>query len=177
MLNILQTVDGWLDPNEAALLYNTALNVNGAIVEIGSYRGRSTCVLALAAKESGNQVFAIDPHTPADGQPYSTADHAALLQNVVRLDLAQWVYVSNFPSPDIAKIWKGKIGLVFLDGNHDAVEADFKAWAKHTPQFIAFHDARTLDSVKAVIQKALDSGKWIEDGHADNTVILRRNEP
>lgn len=175
---ILRDVEGWLDPREAQLLYETASKADGLIVEIGSYRGRSTCILALAARNrtDDSMVYAIDPHTPADGMSYSSLDHAILMNNLVKLGLAQWVYLSNFASPDIAKIWKGSIGLLFIDGAHETVDRDFKAWAKHNPAYIALHDAETLDTVKAVVQAALDSGRWVEHARADNTVVLRMAE-
>lgn len=175
MLNsILHTVDGWLDNEEAELLYRTALEARGNIVEIGSYHGRSTCVLALAAREANAQVYSIDPHTPADEQPYSNADHAIMLANIVNQGLAQWVYITNFASPDVASIWQGHIGMVFIDGDHTQVQADFDAWDRHLPEYVAFHDAATLESVKAVINGALKTGDWVQHGAAQNTVVLKR---
>ena len=41
----------------------------GQIVEIGSFQGRSTIVLASAAPDGGDGVIAIDPHAGNDRGP------------------------------------------------------------------------------------------------------------
>ena len=42
-------IDGWLSGDEAAVLFDAAYEANGPIVEIGSWQGRSTTVLALGS--------------------------------------------------------------------------------------------------------------------------------
>ena len=63
-------VDGWMTPGQAGVLYRAAAAVapGGRIVEIGSFRGRSTVVLASASAE-GVEVVAIDPHAGNDRGP------------------------------------------------------------------------------------------------------------
>src|SRR2546421_7575477 len=66
----MREVEGWLDDDEADLLIAGAaralheFGALGSVVEVGSYVGRSTCVLGSAAKavEPSARVFAIDPH-------------------------------------------------------------------------------------------------------------------
>src|SRR2546421_2512970 len=55
------SVPGWLDRDAARLLFGLAAHGerNGCVVEIGSYLGRSTILLAVA---SGERVVAVDPH-------------------------------------------------------------------------------------------------------------------
>ena len=63
---LTQPVDGWLTPIEGEFLYNAAKNCpkGTVIVEIGSWKGKSTIWLGKGSKE-GNKVkiHAIDPHT------------------------------------------------------------------------------------------------------------------
>jgi hypothetical protein len=63
-------VEGWLTEAQASRLDAAARRVpaGGRIVEIGSFRGRSTIVLARAAGETV-EVVAIDPHMGADRGP------------------------------------------------------------------------------------------------------------
>ena len=63
-------VDGWMSPDQAAALYDAAAACHDGdqIVEIGSFRGRSTIVLASAAGD-GVAVVAIDPHAGNDRGP------------------------------------------------------------------------------------------------------------
>lgn len=46
----IDAVPGWLRPQEGRLLYDIARQVNGPIVELGAYQGRSTICIALAAR-------------------------------------------------------------------------------------------------------------------------------
>ena len=50
-LTAVRDVDGWMSPDQAERLYRAALSTRPGdqIVEIGSFRGRSTIVLASAA--------------------------------------------------------------------------------------------------------------------------------
>jgi predicted O-methyltransferase YrrM len=67
-------VEGWLTEAQAARLDRCARAVpgGGRIVEIGSFRGRSTIVLARAAAP-GVEVVAIDPHLGSDRGPQEIA--------------------------------------------------------------------------------------------------------
>ena len=62
--NIAREIDGWLTLKEGKLLYNLSKkNDNGVIVEIGSWKGKSTIYLAHGSKNGKkNKVYAIDPH-------------------------------------------------------------------------------------------------------------------
>ncbi|MEJ7584538.1 MAG: class I SAM-dependent methyltransferase, partial [Acidimicrobiales bacterium] len=79
-------VEGWMTEGQARRLWDRAQLVpgTGRIVEIGSFRGRSTIVLARSARP-GVEVVAIDPHAGNDRGPQeidgyvdeATQDHAA----------------------------------------------------------------------------------------------------
>ena len=64
VLIAIDETPGWLSLDEAALLYHLARQTTtGSIVEVGSYRGRSTVALAKGALAGGNRpVYAVDPH-------------------------------------------------------------------------------------------------------------------
>src|SRR3954451_12359265 len=70
VLTRLEGVDGWLTEAQARALYGLAERCpsGGRIVEIGSFRGRFTIVLASAAGPT-NAVVAIDPHAANDRGP------------------------------------------------------------------------------------------------------------
>src|SRR2546422_11389447 len=67
----LAGVEGWLYFNEAWALHEMVRNLGSRepavyVVEIGSWKGRSTIALALGVQARGaGTVFAIDPHTGA----------------------------------------------------------------------------------------------------------------
>ena len=73
-MTLLPDVEGWLTAAQAARLDACARSVpaGGRIVEIGSFRGRSTIVLARAAP-TGAQIVAVDPHLGSDRGPQEIA--------------------------------------------------------------------------------------------------------
>src|SRR5580658_8078269 len=65
---LIEPIEGFLMQEEAQWLFNAALGLpdTSNLVEIGSYKGRSTCSLALGCQGTNKQVLAIDPF---DGGP------------------------------------------------------------------------------------------------------------
>ena len=93
-------VDGWMSPDQAEALYTAAAacHAGDQIVEIGSFRGRSTIVLASAAPE-GVAVVAIDPHAGNDRGPNeldgyeneASVDHQVFTANLIDAGVADRV--------------------------------------------------------------------------------------
>jgi SAM-dependent methyltransferase len=77
-LSSVSDVEGWMTDAQARRLWDAASRVGapGRIVEIGSFRGRSTIVLARAAA-AGVEVVAIDPHGGGDRGPQEITPDAA----------------------------------------------------------------------------------------------------
>ena len=95
---------------------------DGAVVEIGSFRGRSTVVLARAA----GSVVAIDPHAGSDRGPQEIAaeasrgdaDHEAFHANLAAAGVADRVrHVRKF-SADAHGDVAGPLSLLYVDGAH-----------------------------------------------------------
>ena len=92
-LTAVRDVDGWMSPDQAERLYRAALSTRPGdqIVEIGSFRGRSTIVLASAANAEAT-VVAIDPHAGNDRGPQEIegfAAEAATDHDIFNRNLAQ----------------------------------------------------------------------------------------
>src|SRR5690349_9965124 len=63
---LVANVEGWLNPSEGRVLFRLASKCTGrgVIVEIGSWKGKSTIWLGKGAKTGKRpQIHAIDPHT------------------------------------------------------------------------------------------------------------------
>ena len=63
--NKVSKIGGWLTRREGEFLYKSAKNLSpkAPVVEIGSWKGRSTICLATGAKEvKGYYVYAVDHH-------------------------------------------------------------------------------------------------------------------
>lgn len=183
----MRPVEGWLEEGEADLLIAAAtralltLPPPVALVEIGSYCGRSTVVLGGVAKAlgAGAPVHAIDPHeglfSGGDGtRAVPTLDR--LRANLSRAGLADLVNIVPQRSCEVA--WNDPIGLLFIDGLHDYrnVSADFYHYSRFIVRegFAAFHDyADYWPDVKQFVNELTDSGRWHVVAQVGSLVVLK----
>jgi len=142
-------VGGWLTDREAALLYTLARRCSGAgaIVEIGSWKGRSTICLAKGTRVgSQTPVYAIDPHTGMGG-PYgaNTWTFDEFKANIAAAGVEEAVIPLVQTSQDAVQEFEQPVELLFIDGGHDydSVRRDFELWFPKVMDggVIAFHDA------------------------------------
>lgn len=138
-LDQLARLDGLITPAVGALLYQHATQIPAAhaVVEVGAWRGQSSCYLAAGARDGhGPPVFSVDPW---DGNPgwCRHCEQATLDEwdyQVTYAGLRQWVQPARGRSVDIAALYTGPpVGLLYVDGDHhhDAVIADVLAWWPH----------------------------------------------
>lgn len=115
-------------------------------VEIGSARGWSTCLIALALRENGRgRLHAIDPHTNNDwSDRHSVNSRDALESNLDRVGVRDFVEVRQQYSTDAAKGWTAPIDLLFIDGDHsyEGVRRDWDLFSPFVSPFgiVLFHD-------------------------------------
>lgn len=136
----VERIGGWLTRDQARLLYERAsqLPPGARIVEIGSYHGRSTIVLARAAPEA--EIVAVDPYSKGDEhrevlteQDVRMADLAQFEANLVHAGVRDRVrHVHDF-STDAVRGFEGEIDLLYIDGAHDlrTALADIRSWGAH----------------------------------------------
>jgi predicted O-methyltransferase YrrM len=162
----LDGVDGWLHIDEAAQLYDSVLaadpNATGpCVVEIGSWKGRSTIALALAVRATGRamKVVAIDPHLGDNGEFQDESEtFTEFTRNIERAGVDDLVTplrsLSHDARPEIAD---ASVAVLFLDGSHryDDVRTDLADWisALRPGAVMAFND-----SSKPGVYRALSEG-------------------
>ena len=147
-------VPGFLVENEARLLGLIAACTpcSGAIVEIGSFKGKSTVILAKVAKHYGlGPIVAIDPHNfnSAELEDYRTAAGATsyqeFLKNLESAGVSDQVEDHRAYSSQMAGTWNRPIRFLWIDGDHtyQGAKSDFDGFFPHvSPQgVVAFHDA------------------------------------
>jgi predicted O-methyltransferase YrrM len=145
MWPLIDSIEGWLPQIEGQWLFNTAQSLPDLanIVEIGSYKGRSTCCLALGCRSSKKRVFAIDSF---DGGPDLPKANSLkdFSENLKRSGLAGYVQPVVGLSGDMARAWDKPIHFLFIDGSHayEDVVADFVGFYLHVAPggIIALHD-------------------------------------
>jgi predicted O-methyltransferase YrrM len=167
-------IDGWLTPGQAAALYQAARRCpeNGTIVEIGSFRGRSTVVLASAAPR-GATVVAIDPHAGNDRGPQeidgfvdeADEDHIEFLQNLDRAGVQDRVrHVRRFSSEAHGEV-TGPIHVLYVDGAHRYAPArrDIVDWGERVEQggSLLIHDSfSSLGVTSAILRELVPGGRF-----------------
>jgi MMP 1-O-methyltransferase len=154
--NLLASVDGWLTDAEAVLLFRLARQCTGrgAIVEVGSWKGKSTIALGHGSRAGSSAlIHAVDPHV---GSPehksmfghVSTFDQFS--ENVARAGVSDLVRPIVRPSDEAARDFQHPVELIFIDGAHeyDAVKLDFDVWFPKVVEggVMAFHDSSYQDN-------------------------------
>jgi len=145
-------VPGHLGENETRFLGLLAACVpaRGTIVEIGSFKGRSTVMLAKVASHYGlGPIVAIDPHNSpilldhqADPEASSYQDFLASIRSA---GLSAHVEPHRAYSAEVAGSWNRPIRLLWIDGDHSyqGAKKDVDGFLPHLVPFgvVAFHDA------------------------------------
>ena len=166
-------VPGHLSESEARFLGLLAacVSARGAIVEIGSFKGRSTVMLAKVASRYGcGPVVAIDPHNSpilldhhADGGASSRQD---FLDSLHVAGVSSHVESHAAYSKEVAKSWNRPIRVLWIDGDHsyEGAKNDLDGFLQHVVPHgvVAFHDALNAfpGPIRVFVEDVLDSDRF-----------------
>jgi MMP 1-O-methyltransferase len=145
---IASAIKGFMPEDEGEALYDTATTARpGTWLEIGTYCGKSTVLLAAAARVAGAQLVTVDHHHGSEeNQPgWEWHDTSMVDPRTDRLDtlptfratyddhLADVVSAVVGTTQQVAAWWRTPVELLFLDGNHTEATAqhDYAAFAPH----------------------------------------------
>lgn len=140
------TIQGWLTPNQERWLFEAAYSLpdKSNIVEIGSFKGRSTCCLASACRGTRKRVYAVDTFRGNDSDFSYPEFLADFTQNMQRVGLSEYVQPIPGKSSQTARNWNKPIHMLFIDGSHEYADvlADFEGFFPHVVPggIVAFHD-------------------------------------
>ena len=191
---------GFMPQDEARALYGAALAgaAVGDLVEIGTYQGKSAILLAGAARAGGRKLLTVDHHRGSEehqpGWEYhdpELVDPAVGLIDTLPLarrslalaGVEDAVVLVVGRSADVARVWSGAAGFVFIDGGHtdEAARTDYEGWApKLVPGgVLAIHDVfpDPADGGQApyrIYLRALESGDFAEEPGYGSLRVLRR---
>ena len=196
----IHNVKGFLDEEEAGLLYRLALEASKSSpgLEIGSYCGKSAVFLGTACRENKNVLFSIDHHTGSEEQQYGQEyfdpdlldketgkiDTLRLFRKTIdEFDLGNAVIPIIGRAEVIGRAWNTPLGLIFIDGSHayESVLNDYQIWAKHVMPggYLIFHDifpdpSQGGQAPYLVYQQAVSSGLYNVQPLFKSVGVLKR---
>ncbi|MBZ4498790.1 MULTISPECIES: class I SAM-dependent methyltransferase [Dermacoccus] len=161
--NVLDAFDattGFMPLDEGRALFEAACTARpGTWLEIGTYCGKSTVLLAQAAREvGGTQIVTVDHHHGSEeNQPgwewHDTSmvdEHSGLLDTLPSFRRTWDEHVKDVVSAvvatteQVAAWWSTPVEFLFLDGNHveEMAQHDYAAFAQHVAPggLLAVHD-------------------------------------
>jgi predicted O-methyltransferase YrrM len=159
---LIADVPGWLTDEEGEALYELARSCTGkgVIVEIGSWKGKSTVCLGVGSQDGGGvPVYAIDPHADYRFGDFKT--------NVERARIAELVRPIASLSQSAADDFDEPIELLFVDGSHeyDLVLEDFEKWVPKVVDggWVAFHDTTWTAGPRKVVGHGVYRSRRFKD--------------
>lgn len=171
------------------------------LLEVGTYCGRSTILLAAAARAAratGTTAVTVDHHRGSEEQQpgWEYHDKDLVDPEVGLMDtlptFRRTLHAAGFEddviaiagrSPQVAAVWGKPLALVFIDGGHtdEHATADYEGWAPHVAPdgVLVVHDVfpDPADGGQApyrVYRRALDSGAFTEVSVTRSLRVLRR---
>jgi MMP 1-O-methyltransferase len=194
---------GFMPPEEGDALYDAAIAaataVDGPMVEIGSYCGRSTVWLGAAARVVGTVLFAVDHHRGSEENQAGWEHHdpSVVDPRTGRIDtlpvfrttiddagLEDVVIAVVGQSTVVARYWSTPLSLLFIDGGHgeEPARLDYEGWATHVAPggTLAVHDVFPDPAdggrppYEQIYLPALRRGRFTEIGSTGSLRLLRR---
>jgi N-succinyldiaminopimelate aminotransferase len=203
LLRAAEAAKGFMPPAEGQALYETALAYApvGPIVEIGTYCGKSTIYLAAAARRYDQTVVTVDHHHGSEEHQEGWEFHDPSLVDpetgtidtfpqfratMAAAGLEDEVVAVVGRSDRVAQVWRGLLGMVFIDGGHtdEAAQADYASWAPKVTLggALVIHDVfpDPADGGQApyrIYAQALESEEFIEVRAVGSLRVLERARP
>lgn len=180
-------VRGWMTEEQGRVLFDAAAKCppGGRIVEIGSFQGRSTIVLAMAADPTV-EVVAIDPHAGTDRGPQefdgfvdeAADDHARFLANLTAAGVGDRVtHLRKFSTDALADVG-GPIDVLYVDGAHryGPALADIRQWGTEVGDggTLLIHDSfSSIGVTLAILRELVASPRFRYVGRSRSLAIYR----
>lgn len=188
MLNFsrdISPIGGWLTKSEGEYLYSTAkdLSSKSIILEIGSWKGRSTICLAKGSQDGSKPIiYAIDPHTGSSEHKKWFGEvntYKEFINNLKKSNVFSLVKPIKKTSEIFAKEFNAKIDFVLVDGAHEysMVKKDYELWFPRLKnnRYIAFHDCWHAPGVHLLTAYVLiTSSKIIKPRIVDTLSIFEK---
>jgi predicted O-methyltransferase YrrM len=175
-------IKGWLTRAEATFLFEAAKRIDprSTIVEIGSFKGRSTICLAKGSLAGSRpRVVAIDPHhgNPEHQRQFGRVDtFDEFRQNLLSARVTHAVIALKDTSVRVAARFDRRVSLLFIDGDHSfaAVRQDLRSWLPLVDAggVVAVHDSWQIWGPHIVTAWALCTSRQIRNARLVDTMTV-----
>jgi predicted O-methyltransferase YrrM len=180
-----EKIEGWLNISDAKTLFQYAAEVNhGCIVEIGSYRGRSTVALCAGSKVGSKcPVFAVEPHdefTGVKGTSYGPRDRGKFFRTMLATNMTKIVRVLNTTSGIVSGHWQQPVNLLFIDGDrrYDGVREDFASWYPYLiPGAVVIFKDPQDEGPARMIEELISAGVLRPERKSPSLQVLKLQAP
>jgi MMP 1-O-methyltransferase len=178
-IQALFSLDGHITHRQCAVLFYFAYTLPGQerIVEIGSFKGKSTACMATALKlkNINDRIVAVDPHINTGDNLIvpiykEESSFEAFTKNISNLDLTGKVQPIKKMSKDAVVGWDQPIKLLFIDGSHkyEDVLLDLQLWEPwvRTGGIIVMHDTKPKkynEGVRKAMNEYLADSGWFRE--------------
>lgn len=205
ILAAFEAAKGFMPQREGIALYEAAVEAGRLglpLLEVGTYCGRSTILLADAARAAGVTALTVDHHRGSEEQqpgwdyhdPETVDPEIGLMDTLPtfrrtlhKAGLEDHVVALVGRSPQIAAVWNSPLALVFIDGGHtdEHASADYEGWSPHVAPdgLLVIHDVFpepedefTGQAPYRVYLRALEAGEFTEVSATDSLRVLRRTK-
>ncbi|CAM3904541.1 MULTISPECIES: class I SAM-dependent methyltransferase [Bacillus cereus group] len=178
LLSIVDNIEGWLSNYEQFILLHLpglVDHLSGSIVEIGSYKGKSTIALALGSLQISSKkrpIYAIDPFVVPPFQYFQ--------ENIEKHGLEKMIIPIKKHSEEAYDDIPDTIAAIFIDGNHDYdyVKQDIINYSPKVVKggLVAFHDySNYFPGVCKAVEELCNNDNFKYIALYDSLLIVRKN--
>lgn len=190
IINSIKNIEGWLSDKEADLLIQaaakavTSFDKKHALVEVGSYCGKTSVLIGLVKQRlaAEHNFFAIDSHEGLLGSTDSCvkdygSSYDKMMRNLNKYGINESVSVvkKNTHEAEINE----PVSFLLIDGLHDYYNTarNFYHFEKQLARnaIIAFHDyADYYPGVITFVDELISQGNYSKLDFADSLIILQK---
>jgi hypothetical protein len=193
LLNNVDKIEGWLTSNELKGLFYIPQQIDhilGSIVEIGSFKGKSTITLGLGSKlltKKKRSIYAIDPFGPhydsseyPDFTAFNNNYFDLFWENIKLFELENYVKPIRKFSTEAYNECPASIAALFIDGDHryESVKHDIHHYVPRVTigGLIAFHDYGNPDipGVEKAVNELMLNKQFVHFSDYDHLRILKK---
>lgn len=152
LLGTIASWGGWLSDKDAICLgwcLEDVISLDGKIIEIGSYMGKSSSILSYIAKNNNQKLICIDPFE------WDNGTYIQFQKNLKSIELYDNVIPITTTAKNVMEFWNSPIKFLFIDADHDyaSCKEQFEFYKKFLLKgsIVCFDDTEILD--KDTIEK------------------------